>query len=107
MMRMRTATGLVLSALFIRETHGHAKQEAQGSMQPSSPLTSSPTQKPSFREIFWMTSWKNKTLFSINQAGMVNNMNDGLVWGLVPILLIGAGLSVEQVALIAARRSRS
>jgi MFS family permease len=94
--------GLILSALFVHETHAHAKQEAQGSMQHLSPLTSSSTQKPSFREIFWLTSWKNRTLFSVSQAGMVNNINDGMVWGLVPILFIRAGLSVEQVALIAA-----
>jgi MFS family permease len=94
--------GLILSTLFVHETHAHAKQEAQATVQHSSPFISSSTQKPSFREIFWLTSWKNRTLFSVSQAGMVNNMNDGMVWGLVPILLIGAGLSVEQVALIAA-----
>jgi MFS family permease len=95
-------SGLVLSAFFIRETHGHAKQEAHATVQDSTLLGSNLNQKRSFREIFWLTSWKNKTLFSVSQAGMVNNMNDGMIWGLVPILLIGAGLSVEQVALIAA-----
>ena len=95
-------SGLILSTFFVRETHGHAKQEAHATVQDSTLLGSNLNQKPSFREIFWLTSWKNKTLFSVSQAGMVNNMNDGMVWGLVPILLIGAGLSVEQVALIAA-----
>ena len=94
--------GLVLSVFFVHETHAHAKQEAQVSVQDSTLLGSNPNQKPSFREIFWLTSWKNKTLFSVSQAGMVNNMNDGMIWGLVPILLIRAGLSVEEVALIAA-----
>ncbi len=91
--------GLLLSAFFVHETHAHAKQEA---VQHSSSLLSSSAPKPSFREIFWLTSWKNKTLLSVSQAGMVNNINDGMVWGLVPILLIRAGLSVEQTALIAA-----
>jgi MFS family permease len=95
-------SGLILSAFFVRETHAHAKQEAQVSVQHSTSPVSGSTQKPSFREIFWLTSWKNRNLFSVSQAGMVNNINDGLVWGLVPILLIRAGLSVEQTALIAA-----
>lgn len=95
-------SGLILSAFFVHETHAHAKQEALESVQDSSLVISGSAQKPSFREIFWLTSWKNKTLFSVSQAGMVNNMNDGMVWGLVPILLISAGLSVEQIALIAA-----
>lgn len=94
--------GLILSAFFVQETHAHAKQEAQAAVPDPSSLVSSSSQKPSFHEIFWLTSWKNRTLFSVSQAGMVNNMNDGMIWGLVPILLVGAGLSVEQVALIAA-----
>ncbi len=92
--------GLILSAFFVHETQAHAKQEAQASVRHSAP--SSAASKLSFREIFWLTSWKNRNLFSVSQAGMVNNMNDGMVWGLVPILLIGAGLSIERIALIAA-----
>jgi MFS family permease len=95
-------SGLILSAFFVRETHGHAKQEAHAIVQDSTLLGSKLNQKPSFREIFWLTSWKDKTLFSVSQAGMVNNMNDGMVWGLVPILLTAAGLSVEKIALVAA-----
>jgi MFS family permease len=94
--------GLILSAFFVQETHAHAKHEAQVSVQDSTVLGSNPNQQPTFREIFWLTSWKNRTLFSVSQAGMVNNMNDGMIWGLVPILMISAGLSIEQVALIAA-----
>jgi MFS family permease len=95
-------SGLILSAFFVQETHAHAKQEAQMLAQESDSLIPNPVQKPSFSEIFWLTSWKNRTLFSVSQAGMVNNINDGLVWGLVPILLVAAGLSIEQVALVAA-----
>jgi MFS family permease len=95
-------SGLIVSAFFVQETHAHAKKEAQASVEDSSFLLSSSASKPSFREIFWLTSWKNRTLFSVSQAGMVNNMNDGMIWGLVPILMISKGLSVEQVALIAA-----
>jgi MFS family permease len=95
-------SGLILSFFFVHETHAHAKQEAQDSVSQSDLLLSSSGSHPSFREIFWLTSWKNRNLFSVSQAGMVNNMNDGMVWGLVPILLIGEGLSIERIALIAA-----
>lgn len=95
-------SGLILSAFFVQETHAHAKQEAQASVQDLSSLVSGSASKPSFREIVWLTSWKNRTLFSVSQAGMVNNMNDAMIWGLVPILMISQGLSEEQVALIAA-----
>ena len=79
--------GMIVSAFFLRETHAHAKQETRESMPLPSPLVSSSAEQPSFRDIFWLTSWKAKTLLWASQAGMVNNMNDGMVWGLVPILL--------------------
>jgi len=91
--------GLILSVFFVQETHAHAKHEAA---QHSSPISSSPAQKLSFSEIFLLTSWKDRALFAVSQAGMVNNINDGMVWGLMPLLLIRAGLSIEQIALIAA-----
>jgi MFS family permease len=93
-------SGLILSIFFIHETHYHARQEAQASVLPLVPSSSSQT--PSFSEIFLLTSWKDRALFAVSQAGMVNNMNDGMVWGLMPLLLIRAGISIEQIALIAA-----
>ncbi|HEX9840095.1 MAG TPA: MFS transporter [Anaerolineales bacterium] len=92
--------GLILSVFFVQETHAHAKQEAEASALPVA--SSMPSQTPSFREIFLLTSWKDRALFAVSQAGMVNNMNDGMVWGLMPLLLIRAGVSIEQIALIAA-----
>ncbi|WP_236703154.1 MFS transporter [Paenibacillus xylanivorans] len=56
---------------------------------------------PSAKEIFLQTSWKNKTLFNISQAGLINNMNDGLRWGLLPVVFTSAGLSMHQIALLA------
>src|SRR5512139_4345821 len=50
-------SGLILSAFFIRDTQAHARQEAQNSMQPASVLAKNPAPEPSFREIFWLTSW--------------------------------------------------
>jgi MFS family permease len=92
--------GLILSVFFVQETHAYAKQEAKASALPLA--SSMPSQTPSFREIFLLTSWKDRALFAVSQAGMVNNMNDGMVWGLMPLLLIRAGVSIEQIALIAA-----
>ncbi|MGQ0604110.1 MAG: MFS transporter [Anaerolineales bacterium] len=88
--------GLLLSIFFVRETLGYAKNEATQT-QGNGGITS-----PSFSQIFWLTSWKDRALFSASQAGMVNNLNDGMVWGLVPIFLAGAGLPLEAIALVAA-----
>jgi MFS family permease len=60
--------GLILSAFFVGETHAHARQEA---LQHSSPISSTSARQLSFSGIFWLTSWKNRTLFSVSQAGMV------------------------------------
>lgn len=58
--------------------------------------------QPSFTEILLLTSWKDRALFAASQAGMVNNLNDGMIWGLIPIFLAGLGLPLEQVAVVAA-----
>lgn len=86
--------GLFLSLFFVRETHAHVRHEAKANAAPIPAL--------SFTQILWLTSWRNRTLFAISQAGMVNNLNDGVVWGLVPVLLAGAGLPMTEVAVIAA-----
>jgi MFS family permease len=91
--------GLLLSIFFVRETRGHVQMEAQGAG--ALPATGRPAQ-PSFAEIFALTSWKDRALFAVSQAGHVNNLNDGLVWGLLPIYLSARGLPLEQVGLIAA-----
>jgi MFS family permease len=90
--------GLLLSVVFVRESHGHARQEARelASGKPSDPA------QPSFREILLLVSWKNRSLFSASQAGLVNNLNDGMAWGLFPLYFAAAGLAVEQVGVLAA-----
>ncbi|MSP14008.1 MAG: MFS transporter [Chloroflexi bacterium] len=93
--------GLLLSLFFVRETRLHVRYEAQN--QPQDIATPSQiTREPSFAEILLLTSWKDRALFAASQAGMVNNLNDGMIWGLMPIFLAGAGLPLKQVALIAA-----
>ena len=52
--------------------------------------------------MFAETSWRNKTLFSASQAGLVNNLNDGMSWGVFPLLFVANGVSLEGVGLIKA-----
>jgi MFS family permease len=92
------AFGLLFSVFFVRETHPFTKVEAQlGGVKKTTEEDA-----PSFAEVLLLTSWKDKTLFSVSQAGMVNNLNDGMVWGLLPLFLAGFGLSVERIGLLAA-----
>jgi MFS family permease len=88
--------GLLSSIFLVRETRGHAQAEA--SHRPAGARA----EQPSFSQIFVLTSWKDRALFAVSQAGHVNNLNDGLVWGLLPIYLSARGMPVEQVGLIAA-----
>ncbi len=103
--------GLVLSLFFVRESHGHARQEAAVLAQPAGqPAASEPSTThattdrpgpPSFKDIFVLTSWKNRTLFGVSQAGLVNNLNDGLAWGVFPLFFAAGGLSITQIGLLA------
>lgn len=82
--------GLLLSWLFVKDTHHHVKLEATAS------------NVPFLQNIFWDTTWKHKNLGSITQAGLVNNLNDGMVWGLFPILLISKGFTLQDMGIIVA-----
>jgi MFS family permease len=90
--------GLALSAFFVRETHGHAKHEAANHVASADGLAGDLSTK----EIFELTSFKEKALSSCSQAGMVNNLNDGLAWGLFPLYFAAAGLSVARIGVLAA-----
>ncbi len=97
--------GLLLSLFFVRETKEYVELEAQLARDNSAQAEADPAfneENLSFGQVFRRTSWGDKALFSSSQAGLVNNLNDGMVWGLVPLLLVGAGVSLEQVAIIAA-----
>ena len=96
--------GLVLSVLWVRETKPHALHEAQ-TMNPGSPSpnpNAENRESPSFTEILLLASWKDRALFAASQAGMVNNLNDGMMWGLAPLFLLGAGLPLAQIGVITA-----
>ncbi len=93
--------GLLFSIFFVQETHAYARHEAKlTETKPENQYSN--TDELSFAQILWLTSWKNRTLFSASQAGLVNNLNDGMIWGLMPVFLAGAGLSIKQVGIIAA-----
>jgi MFS family permease len=90
--------GLFLSFFFVRETKPYAQLEAKTELG----TKNRKSDEPSFTQILLLTSWQDRALFAASQAGMINNLNDGMVWGLVPIFLAGAGLSLEQIGLVAA-----
>ena len=90
--------GLGISALFVRETRDHARHEAAIHISNSAELHDD----LSTAEIFRITSFREKALSSCSQAGLVNNLNDGLAWGLFPILFANAGLSVGRIGVLAA-----
>ena len=89
--------GLGLSALFVRETHGHARFEAATHTAAGAAQAGLST-----RQVFWLTSVKEKALSAASQAGLVNNLNDGLAWGIFPLFFARAGLPVARIGVLAA-----
>jgi MFS family permease len=88
------AVGLILSVWAVRETHHHALHEAMthgGSQLPALSQT----------EIFRRTSLTDPTLSSVSQAGLVNNLNDGLAWGLFPLVFAAAGMDLAEIGILA------
>ena len=57
---------------------------------------------PKLKNLFWETTWHHKNLGSITQAGLVNNLNDGMVWGLFPLLLVSKGFNLNETGIIVA-----
>ena len=89
--------GLALSTFAVRETHGHAKHEAANHTSKTGLDASMST-----KEVFLLTSFREKALSSCSQAGLVNNLNDGLAWGIFPLYFAAAGLSVGRIGILAA-----
>ena len=94
------AVGLLLSAVFVRETKHHAHHEAKLGEFPAG--GSAPPGMPSQRQVFAQTSLLDKNLSSVSQAGLVNNLNDGMAWGLFPLFFAASGMSLMQIGWIAA-----
>ena len=89
--------GLFLSIFLVRETHGHVRTEIS-----SGGLPETKSSLPSHWEIFKRTSLTDRDLSSVSQAGLVNNLNDGMAWGLFPLLYAAVGLSLAQIGWLAA-----
>jgi MFS family permease len=92
------ALGLGLSTAFVRETRDHARFEAAS----HKPTNSDHHDELTGRRIFILTSFREKALSAASQAGLVNNLNDGMAWGLYPILFVSSGLSVARIGVLAA-----
>ncbi|MDI3339358.1 MAG: MFS transporter [Sphaerobacter sp.] len=93
--------GLALSAGFARESHGHARYESH-LVDAAAGGPGVPARRPAFLHVLLLTSWRERALSAASQAGLVNNLNDGMAWGLLPLLFAGAGLPVDQIGLLAA-----
>lgn len=86
--------GLALSLLFVRETHGHVALESTVQKAASTPMSG--------RDVFWKTTLADRNLSSVSQAGLVNNLNDGMVWGLFPLLFAAANLGLDRIGALTA-----
>ncbi len=85
-----SVVGFLATLLLVRDTHAHMATEA---------VTS---QVPRLAQIFKDTSWRHRNLGSVTVTGLVNNLNDGMVWGLLPILLVQKGFSLHEIGILAA-----
>ena len=88
--------GLAISVLFVRDTGAHVELEQHESSHASG------QEAPRLREAFAAASWRPGPLRAYSQAGFVNNLNDALAWGLIPLYLAANGAEVEQIGLVAA-----
>ncbi|TJV60096.1 MAG: MFS transporter, partial [Mesorhizobium sp.] len=86
--------GTVLSILLVRDTRDHVRAELANHPREASPL--------SFREVFALTSFRDRNLFAASQAGLVNNLNDGMSWGIFPLFFAAGGLGVERIGILKA-----
>jgi MFS family permease len=87
------AVGGALSLFVVRETQGHARAEAEADTTGA---------RLSQRQVFWRTSIADRDLSSVSQAGLINNLNDGMAWGLFPLHFAASGMTLEQIGGLAA-----
>jgi MFS family permease len=89
------AIGLALSVLLVRDTSNHVAHEARAADHGTSGrLTQG--------EVFWRTTFADRNLSSISQAGLVNNLNDGMAWGIFPLFFAAAGMTLTEIGILAA-----
>jgi MFS family permease len=88
------ALGFILSLFLVHDTRRHVGLEIARHAKAAAPV--------GFREIFLRTSFGDRNLFAASQAGLVNNLNDGMSWGIFPLFFASHGLSVERIGLLKA-----
>lgn len=88
------AVGFGISVFLVHDTAAHVTFE--------SALRSTSVDLPTPGEVFWRTTVTDRSLSSISQAGLVNNLNDGMAWGLFPLFFAAAGVSLDRIAVLAA-----
>lgn len=86
--------GTALSILMIRDTRDHVRMEIAGHAKPTAAL--------GFKEVFMLTSFGDRNLFAASQAGLVNNLNDGMSWGIFPLFFTSFGLGVDRIGILKA-----
>jgi MFS family permease len=91
--------GIAVTLLFVRDTGAHVELEHALSDRA---IEGGPDEIPGRGERLWRLSWSDRSLFATNQAGFVNNLNDGLAWGLFPLFFAVSGLSLREIGWLAA-----
>jgi predicted MFS family arabinose efflux permease len=86
--------GAALSILLVHDTRDHVRLEIDNNSRPLAAM--------SFWEIFALTSFRDRNLFAASQAGLVNNLNDGMSWGIFPLFFVAFGLGVEKIGILKA-----
>jgi MFS family permease len=86
--------GLLVSVFLVRDTREHVRLEMEEHPPEPNPLT--------FREVFARTTYGDRNLFAASQAGLVNNLNDGMSWGVFPLFFANFGLGVERIGVLKA-----
>jgi MFS family permease len=90
------ACGLLISALLVRDTRDHVAHET--ALRSAKQAEAHVSQ----REVFWRTTLSDRNLSSVSQAGLVNNLNDGMAWGIFPLYFAAAGIGLERIGVLAA-----
>lgn len=85
-----SVVGFLLSWIWVKDTRHFVREESKTD------------KKQELSSVFWETTFKDRTLSSVTQAGMVNNLNDGMIWGLLPILLLSLNFDTKSIGIMTA-----
>jgi MFS family permease len=85
-----SVAGFLATLFLVRDTHAHVAAEAVSS------------KVPRLKQVLFDTTWRNANLSAVTVTGLVNNLNDGMVWGLLPLILVQKGFSLAQTGILAA-----